>query len=105
FVRVTHKGISYTSARNAPSLPSDVGSSVHSIDGLQPHKQLNKHRRFRAPAAFVAAQAATAKKHAHSSPPYLPSAILSAFEAKGVKSGEGQTIAILIDTAANAEDV
>src|SRR6266545_146153 len=35
-VRVTKDGITYTAAQNAPSLPADVGKSVHAIIGLQP---------------------------------------------------------------------
>ena len=105
FARVTKNGVTYTSARNAPSLPEEVSAKVHSISGLQPHKHLNKHRRYRAPVAFAAAEAAAKKQHPHSSPPYLPSAILTAFEGQGLGDGSGQTIAILIDTAAKDEDM
>src|SRR5258708_19876975 len=35
-VRVTKDGITYTAARNAPSLPADIAVSVHAIVGFQP---------------------------------------------------------------------
>src|SRR5438094_955611 len=38
-VRVTKKGLTYNAAKNAPSLPADVGASVQAIIGLQPFRQ------------------------------------------------------------------
>jgi kumamolisin len=37
-VGVTKDGVTYTAARNAPSLPADVGKDVHAIIGLQPFR-------------------------------------------------------------------
>ncbi|MGA8332950.1 MAG: protease pro-enzyme activation domain-containing protein, partial [Mycobacterium sp.] len=45
-VRVTKEGVTYTAAKNAPSLPADVGKSVQAIIGLQPFHQARKHFRM-----------------------------------------------------------
>ena len=47
--RVTRDGITYNAARNAPSLPSDVGDGVHAIVGLQPFRHAYKNSRMRTP--------------------------------------------------------
>ena len=44
-VRVTKGGITYNAARNAPSLPADVGAVVDAIGGLQPFRHAVKHFR------------------------------------------------------------
>src|SRR3982751_4560384 len=44
-VRVTKDGITYTAAKNAPSLPAEVGKSVSAIIGLQPFRRA--HKQFR----------------------------------------------------------
>src|SRR3984957_2266652 len=44
-VSVTRNGLTYTAAKDAPSLPADVAQSVHAIIGLQPFRHANKHRR------------------------------------------------------------
>lgn len=94
FVRVARDGISYTSARNAPSLPSDIGASVQHIGGLQPFLHAGKH--LRGPVA-VPALGPTASAQLH--PPYVPSNIIHAYGGAGLKlDGSGQGIAILIDT-------
>ncbi|HLJ93414.1 MAG TPA: S53 family peptidase [Gemmataceae bacterium] len=85
-VRVTKGGITYNAARNAPSLPADVGASVHAILGLQPFRHARKHSR---------------KVHPNiaNNPPYLVSEILKAYHADQLPvTGAGQKIAILIDT-------
>ena len=113
-VRVTKDGVTYTAAKNAPSLPSNVANGVHAIIGLQPFRQARKQSRMcmphngnrtslngksprsrgRRPAA--AAAPATAIDNA---PPYIVPEILKAYGADGLNvSGKGQTIAILIDT-------
>ncbi|MEP6562098.1 MAG: protease pro-enzyme activation domain-containing protein, partial [Nakamurella sp.] len=42
-VRVNHEGLTYTAARNAPSLPVSVGAAVQAIGGLQPFRQAHKN--------------------------------------------------------------
>lgn len=105
FESVTDKGVSYISARNVPSLPEGIGEKVHAIQGLQTHLQMKKHRRYRTPATIAAAQAAAKKDHAQSAPPFLPSAILAAFEGTGSGDGANQTIGILIDAAPLQSDL
>lgn len=110
-VRVTRDGITYTAAKNAPSLPTEVGQSVHAIIGLQPFRHANKHRiapvrqrsnRLSAPRNFAAATeapAAAPSPDIDNAPPYLVSEILKAYQADNLGvTGNGQTIAILIDT-------
>ncbi len=131
-VRVTKEGVTYTAAKNAPSLPADVGKSVHAIIGLQPFHQARKHFRMgpqdgnraslSAPAVRAtkkgsgtarakAAKAATAAAVAPApsianTPPYVVPEILKAYGADGLAvTGNGQTIAILIDTLPNPDDV
>ena len=124
-VNVTKDGLTYVSARNAPSLPEDVGSSVRAILGLQPFRRAHKHARIfllRHPAR-QAARARTAAARAVSgsgtslapgqpapqanfAPPYLVNDILKAYSADGLSlDGRGQTIAILIDTFPDDQDL
>jgi kumamolisin len=127
-VRVTKEGVTYTAAKNAPSLPADVGKSVQAIIGLQPFHQARKHFRIgpqdgnraslSAPAsgaprkggraargkALTAAAAATPS--IANTPPYVVPEILKAYGADGLAvTGKGQTIAILIDTLPDPADV
>src|ERR1043166_3675075 len=46
---VTKDGITYTSAQDAPSLPSKVGAGVNAIIGLQPFRRAHKFSRMRVP--------------------------------------------------------
>lgn len=101
-VQVTKDGITFTAARNAPSLPSTVGDGVQAIIGLQPFRHANKHFRAVPGPAVPAAQAVNVPN----SPPYLVSEILSAYGASGLDvDGTGQTIAILIDTVPKTSDI
>jgi kumamolisin len=107
-IQVTKDGVTYTAARDAPSLPADVGEGVQAIVGLQPFRQAHKHRSARlvqnanrgalingAPSPNIA-----------NTPPYLVSEILAAYGATGLNvTGKGQTIAILIDTFPNNDDL
>ena len=112
-VRVNREGFTYTAARNAPSLPVSVGEAVQAIGGLQPFRQAHKHSKRRPPrnsnrsALGAAGHAAPGPSPSISnSPPYLPSEILKAYNADGLKlNGSGQTIAILIDTFPADEDM
>jgi kumamolisin len=105
-VRVTKDGLTYTAAQDAPSLPTDVGGSVHAIIGLQPFRQAHKHSRKRLPKrgnhASLSAHAATSLAPAPNianAPPYLVNEVLKAYNADALGvTGKGQTIAILIDT-------
>jgi kumamolisin len=107
-VRVTKDGITYTAARDAPSLPSDIGAPVHAIIGLQPFRHAVKHR-----ARILAVHnRSTLDRNGQpipnvvNEPPYLVGEILKAYDADGVAvTGKGQTIAILIDTFPNDGDL
>lgn len=45
-VRVTKGGLTYTAAKNAPSMPADVAKNVQAIIGLQPFRKAQKHFRI-----------------------------------------------------------
>jgi kumamolisin len=93
-VSVTRNGITYTAAKDAPSLPAEVAQSVHAIIGLQPFRHANKHRM-----AAVNAGASVSQG-------YLVSQILKAYNADGLGvTGTGQTIAILINSFAAPGDL
>ncbi|MDT5318608.1 MAG: kumamolisin, partial [Mycobacterium sp.] len=127
-VSVTKDGVTYTAAKNAPSLPADIGEGVHAIIGLQPFRQARKQSRMflplndnrallgvrsprprgaqprRARAARPAAAPPTV--NIDNAPPYVVPEILKAYGADGLGlSGKGQTIAILIDTVPNDADL
>ena len=122
-VRVTKEGLTYTAAQNAPSLPDDIGNGVQAIIGLQPFRQAHKNSRVRMPhtgnrmflskgaAAHVSSladgsSAGTPSPNIDFSPPYLVSEILQAYNADGLPvTGNGQTIAILIDTFPDDADL
>ena len=116
-VRVTKDGLTYTASQNAPSMPADVGASVHAIIGLQPYRQAHKNNRQRTPKngnratlpgatppggtlpGATGAAAAQPSPDVANQPPYLVSEILKAYNADNLSvTGKGQTIAILIDT-------
>lgn len=104
-VRVTSEGRTYNAARNAPSLPADVGSSVHAIIGLQPFRHAHKFDRARAPLDGNRASSHLAANVANT-PPYLVSEIRKAYNADNLPvSGAGEKIAILIDTFPEDKDL
>ena len=110
-VRVTKNGITYTAARNAPSLPADIANSVHAIVGLQPFRHAHKHSRRVTPRnrhgldGKAIAGVAPAPNIANA-PPYLVSEIVKAYNADQLTlTGKGQTIAILIDTVPADSDL
>jgi kumamolisin len=107
-VRVTKNGITYTAAQNAPSLPMTVGAPVQAIIGLQPFRHAYKHRAR----MLTKHNRSTLDRNglpvpnASNSPPYLVPEILKAYGATALGvTGKGQTIAILIDTFPNNEDL
>jgi kumamolisin len=129
-VRVTKDGVTYTAAKNAPSLPADVAKSVHAIIGLQPFRQARKQSRMCmlhninliSLAESVEAASGkgggtpgpakpatpTARKQARvaNRPPYLVSEVRKAYGADALNvTGKGQTIAILIDTVPVSSDL
>ena len=103
-VRVTTGGLTYTAAQNAPSLPADIGAPVQAIIGLQPFRHAHKHSRMQAPqnnnrAGLGQTEADSPSPNVENKPPYLVPEILKAYNADGLPvTGNGQTIAILIDT-------
>jgi len=104
-VRVNRDGFTYTAARNAPSLPADVGGPVQAIGGLQPFRQAHKHGRLRMPTNANRSEVRESGPGAPEfvtnflgAPPYLPGEVLEAYDADGLGAdGSGQVIAILID--------
>ena len=106
-VPVTKNGVTYTSAQNAPSLPDEVASAVRSINGLQPFRQANKHF-IRVPESpnLPHAEPAGPVAAIDNAPPYTVGEILKAYNAAGLGvDGNGQTIAILIDTFPEDSDL
>ncbi|GAB3061211.1 S53 family peptidase [Intrasporangium mesophilum] len=107
--KVTQDGVTYSAARTAPSLPSDVGEGVQAILGLQPYRQLNKHfRKYVAPPAATGSREmmAAAAAAATGTPPYLVDDLRSAYGAQDLAvTGAGQIIAILIDTVPSGKDL
>lgn len=115
-VRVTRNGIGYTAAKDAPSLPTDIGTPVHAIIGLQPFRHMNKRRAYfaiadknnpKGAAPEVAAGSAAPLSTASAfQPPFLVKEIMKAYGAENLSvSGKGQTIAILIDTFPDDSDL
>ncbi len=92
-VRVTVKGIKYSAASTAPSLPASVAAPVLGINGLQPYRRLHKHAVVRPAAATPGVT-------------YKVNDILTAYDAKNLGvTGKNQTIAILIDTTPSTSDL
>ena len=112
-VRVNRNGFTYTAARNAPSLPSDIGDAVQAIGGLQPFRQAHKHGKRRQPAGGnrkrlenLEAGRSGPSPNIANAPPYLVGEVRKAYNAdKLTVDGTGQTIAILIDTFPNDADL
>lgn len=91
-VRVTHDGLTYNAAIEAPSLPAEAGAGVQAIIGLQPFRKFTKKSRQRT--RFTR----NAEAGGPGSVPYLIHDVLKAYNAENLGvTGAGQTIAILID--------
>jgi kumamolisin len=116
-VRVLREGVTYTAARNAPSLPSEASTGVRAIIGLQPFRHMNRrdrkvalHRGNRAsrtvPGVRAHAALAGPSPNIANAPPYLVQEILKSYNADtlGV-NGTGEKIAILIDTFPTDSDL
>ncbi len=110
-VSVFREGVTYTAARNAPSLPNEASAGVRAIIGLQPFRHMIKRdirvpnrrgNRVDMPGLGLRLQAAgpVANTNIANVPPYLVSEVLKAYNANGpgVAHGAGEKIAILIDT-------
>jgi kumamolisin len=107
-IPVIRDGITYVSAKTAPSLPADVGANVHAIVGLQPFRRAHKHfrRRFQIAGNRTALAGAQPSPNIANRPPYLPSEIAQAYGAANLTvTGNNQVIAILIDTFPNDSDL
>jgi kumamolisin len=112
-VRVTRDGSTYNAARNAPSLPADIGAPVNAIIGLQPFRHAHRHSRKKTPHAghpgskrLLPHADPKAAPAVANQPPYLVGEILKAYNADGLPvSGVGEMIAILIDTFPNDDDL
>jgi kumamolisin len=109
-VRVTKDGVTYNAAQDAPSLPAEVGAGVHAIVGLQPFRKGNKNSRsaaaLRQQNRSSLAPDGTLSPNVANQPPYLVRELLKAYGADGIAfTGEGQTVAILIDTFPNDDDL
>jgi len=93
-VRVTRDGLTYNAAQDAPSLPVEVGQGVQAVIGLQPFRQANKKSRTFHPASSPPIPTTSVAD----APPYLVKEVLAAYNADSLNlTGNGQTIAILID--------
>ena len=106
--RVTKDGVTYNAAYTAPSLPTNVAGAVRSINGLQPFRQAHKHARRVVPPDGNRTFGAGPEPSPNiaNAPPYLVSEILGAYGANGLGvTGQGQTIAILIDTFPSDADL
>ena len=104
---VTYKGKTAPAALTAPELPLDVGTRVIAIDGLQPFVQAVKHTLLREEnvGKSEAQNPPLAKPAAATEPALKPKDILKAYNADGVGTGDGQEIAILIDTFPDPSDL
>ena len=107
-VRVSYAGFTGPAATTAPKLPHAIGDFVVAIDGLQPFVKAVKH---------TVPRAEYDRKRSRSNPPvprpaaatqptYKVKEILKAYNADGLGlTGDGQEIAILIDTVPNTADL
>ncbi|MDB6152560.1 MAG: Peptidase propeptide, partial [Chthoniobacteraceae bacterium] len=92
-VEVSVEGVSYKSARTAPSMPAAVAGSVLGINGLQPYLKFHK-------------KVSSVEPNFSNRAPYLIGEITGAYNANNLGvTGAGQKIGILIDTVPNDDDL
>jgi kumamolisin len=104
-INVALHGATYIAAKDAPSLPAEVSASVSGIDGLQTFSRANRHSVWHVPPSASASVAAVAPQTA-APKPYVPKDILKAYNGDTLgMTGNGQTIAILIDTLPQPSDL
>ena len=101
-------GRNQAGATTPPALPRDIGDAVVGIDGLQPWAHAIKHPVLR----DKTSPPARSRRKPASATSYKIYDILKAYDAhglevpgKGLVTGKGQTIAILIDTLPLKSDV
>jgi kumamolisin len=105
-VRVTKDGLSYNAASNPPSLPADIGRNVRAVLGLQRYRKAHKHSRMAAVGHGAGRHSGEPSPNVANAPPYLIREILKAYDAADLNlTGDGQTIAILIDTFPSDSDL
>jgi kumamolisin len=109
-VRVFRDGVTYTAARDAPSLPTESSAGVRAIIGLQPFRHANKRdRKARIRGANRASRGVPGLRpqaappgpapNVANVPPYTVQEITKAYNADTLgANGAGEKIAILIDT-------
>jgi kumamolisin len=93
FAEVTANDGTYTSAITAPSLPEGLSPAILGVNGLQP--QIHPHH-----------LSSGLQPQLNNAPPYLVKEIEGAYDATNLGyNGQGQTIAILIDTFPESTDL
>jgi kumamolisin len=106
-VNVTYKGITTPAAATPPKMPLEAGQNVIAIDGLQPFVRAVKHTVTRE--SYLKKRNSSKvvpSKNASARPTYKVDDILNAYNAKSLSAnGEGQMIAILIDTFPDINDL
>jgi kumamolisin len=106
-VRVRSGGVTYDAAKTPPSMPADVGKNVLSIGGLQPFLSAEPQSILAPIEGFppIGLQARAIVAPVVEKPPYLVSDLLRVYDANGVNlGGDGEKIAILIDTGPDVND-
>jgi kumamolisin len=106
-VPIKYKGVTAPTAVTPPQLPKEIGAQVVGIEGLQPFVRAVKHTVTRS--AYLREQQRGKKpvprRNLSAQPTYKIKDILAAYNATGLGTGEGQTIAILIDTFPSGDDL
>jgi len=97
---------SWVGSQDAPTIPVSVSNNLHTINGLQPFRQANKHSSTMNLTNRKFTQTQPARQTVSYAPPYTPSEILSAYNGSGLTAlGSTQTIGILIDVLPKTTDL